>query len=61
MLCWRGEAGTRERLLGVGLRKLREASEKVHVTILTIPEAHGQSGGMERRVIEANLVIRVMI
>ncbi|KAH7957453.1 hypothetical protein HPB52_019090 [Rhipicephalus sanguineus] len=35
-----------------GVRKLREASEGVHVTICTIPEVWGQSGGMERRVIE---------
>ncbi|KAH7982885.1 hypothetical protein HPB52_007955 [Rhipicephalus sanguineus] len=41
-----------------GVRKLREASEGVHVTICTIPEVWGQSGGMERRVIEANCVIR---
>lgn len=46
--------------LEVGVGKLREASESVQITICTIPEVQGQSSGMERRVVEANRVIRGM-
>ncbi|KAM7313215.1 uncharacterized protein ISCGN_003097 [Ixodes scapularis] len=56
----KGRSQNLERQLEVGLRKLREASEKVHVTICTIPEVQGQSSGMERIVVEANRVIRGM-
>lgn len=44
--------------LEVGLRKLRETSAKVHVTICTIPHVRGQASAMEWRVLEANRVIR---
>ncbi|XP_037557767.1 uncharacterized protein LOC119434766, partial [Dermacentor silvarum] len=44
--------------LEVGLRKLRETSANVHVTICTIPQVWGQASGMERSVLEANRVIR---
>ncbi|KAH7973154.1 hypothetical protein HPB52_022160 [Rhipicephalus sanguineus] len=54
----KGKSQNLQRQLEDGVRKLREASEGVHVTICTIPEVWGQSGGMERRVIEA--VIRAM-
>ncbi|KAH7952578.1 hypothetical protein HPB52_024176 [Rhipicephalus sanguineus] len=54
----KGKSQNLQRQLEDGVRKLREASEGVHVTICTIPEVWGQSGGMERRVIEANCVIR---
>ncbi|KAH7968226.1 hypothetical protein HPB52_007039 [Rhipicephalus sanguineus] len=56
----KGKSQNLQRQLEDGVRKLREASEGVHVTICTIPEVWGQSGGMERRVIEANCVIRAM-
>ncbi|KAH7971584.1 hypothetical protein HPB52_000327 [Rhipicephalus sanguineus] len=56
----KGKSQNLQRQLEDGVRKLREASEGVHVTICTIPEVWGQSGGMERRVIEANCVIRGM-
>ena len=56
----KGKSQNFQRQLEDGVRKLREASEGVHVTICTIPEVWGQSGGMERRVIEANCVIRGM-
>ncbi|KAH7947769.1 hypothetical protein HPB52_015707 [Rhipicephalus sanguineus] len=56
----KGKSQNLQRQLEDGVRKLREAPEGVHVTICTIPEVWGQSGGMERRVVEANCVIRVM-
>ncbi|KAH7986693.1 hypothetical protein HPB52_024796 [Rhipicephalus sanguineus] len=56
----KGKSQNLQRQLEDGMRKLREASEGVHVTICTIPEVWGQSGGMESRVIEANCVIRGM-
>lgn len=56
----KGKSQNLQRQLEDGVRKLREASEGVHVTICTIPEVWGQSGGMERRVIEGNCVIRGM-
>ncbi|KAH7969950.1 hypothetical protein HPB52_023083 [Rhipicephalus sanguineus] len=56
----KGKSQNLQRQLEDGVHKLREASEGVHVTICTIPEVWGQSGGMERRVIEGNCVIRGM-
>ncbi|KAM7284959.1 hypothetical protein ISCGN_031957 [Ixodes scapularis] len=44
--------------LNVGIRKLRDVSENVHVVVCTIPEVRGQSGLTERRVVEANGVIK---
>ncbi|CAN8011006.1 unnamed protein product [Ixodes pacificus] len=41
-----------------GLGKLRAVSERVHVEICTIPRVRGQSLDIERRVIEANRVIK---
>ncbi|KAG0426490.1 hypothetical protein HPB47_026400, partial [Ixodes persulcatus] len=46
--------------LNVGMHKLRDVSENVHVVVCTIPEVRGQSGVMERRVFEANRVIQGM-
>ncbi|KAM7306275.1 hypothetical protein ISCGN_010007 [Ixodes scapularis] len=46
--------------LNVGIRKLRDVSENVHVVVCTIPEVRGQSGLTERRVVEANGVIKGM-
>ncbi|KAM7313160.1 hypothetical protein ISCGN_003049 [Ixodes scapularis] len=43
-----------------GIGKLRAVSEKVHVEICTIPRVRGQSSNFERRVIEANRVIKEM-
>lgn len=54
----KGRSQNLKRQLEVGLRKLREASAKVHVTICTIPEVQGQASGMERSVLEANRVIK---
>ncbi|XP_037572575.2 uncharacterized protein LOC119455246 [Dermacentor silvarum] len=54
----KGRSQNLNRQLEVGLRKLREASANVHVTIRTIPEVQGQASGMERSVAEANRVIR---
>ncbi|XP_072142115.1 uncharacterized protein [Dermacentor andersoni] len=47
-----------ERPIETGLSKLREASGRVHVTICTIPEVQGHSYQVERRVVEANRLIR---
>lgn len=46
--------------LNVGMRKLRNVSENVRVFVCTIPEVRGQSGVTERRVVEANRVIKGM-
>ncbi|KAH8036039.1 hypothetical protein HPB51_016343 [Rhipicephalus microplus] len=43
-----------------GMRKLREASGSVHVTLCTDPEVWGQSRGIERGVVGANCVIKGM-
>ncbi|KAG0424638.1 hypothetical protein HPB47_028145, partial [Ixodes persulcatus] len=43
-----------------GLDKLGAVSERVHVEICTIPRVRGQSLDIERRVIEANRVIKGM-
>ncbi|XP_049268098.1 uncharacterized protein LOC119381060 [Rhipicephalus sanguineus] len=56
----KGKNHSLQRQLEGGVRELREASESVHVTICTIPDVRGQSSGMERRVVEANCVIRGM-
>ncbi|MDJ1305890.1 MAG: hypothetical protein MRQ09_06695 [Candidatus Midichloria sp.] len=48
------------RQLNAGMRKLRGVSERVHVVVCTIPEVQGQSWVTERRVVEANRVIRGM-
>ncbi|XP_077490842.1 uncharacterized protein LOC144101553 [Amblyomma americanum] len=45
--------------LEVGMRRLRESSESVHVTICRIPEVQRQARETERRIIEANRVIRL--
>ncbi|CAN7949932.1 unnamed protein product [Ixodes pacificus] len=44
----------------VGLRELRGINKNVHVVICTIPEVRGQSLQTERRVIEANRIIKGM-
>ncbi|XP_037565746.2 uncharacterized protein LOC119445547 [Dermacentor silvarum] len=54
----KGRSQNLKRRLEVGLRKLREASANVHVSIRRIPEVQGQASGMERSVVEANRVIR---
>ncbi|CAN7949379.1 unnamed protein product [Ixodes pacificus] len=41
-----------------GLGKLRVVSERVHVEICTIPRVRGQSLDIERRIIEANRVMK---
>ncbi|KAH6924074.1 hypothetical protein HPB50_011177 [Hyalomma asiaticum] len=56
----KGRSQNIQRQLDVGVRKLREASGSVQITICTIREVQGQSSGMERRVVEANWVIRGM-
>ncbi|XP_075545732.1 uncharacterized protein LOC142579425 [Dermacentor variabilis] len=54
----KGRSQCLEKHTETGLRKLREASGRVHVTICTIPEGQGQTDQIERRVVEANRVIR---
>ncbi|XP_070387985.1 uncharacterized protein [Dermacentor albipictus] len=54
----KGRSQDLERHIETGLSKLREASGRVHVTICTIPEVQGQAYQVERRVVEANRVIR---
>ncbi|XP_075533741.1 uncharacterized protein LOC142566746 [Dermacentor variabilis] len=54
----KGRSQDLERHVESGLRKLREASGRVHVTISTIPEVQGQTDQIERRVVEANQVFR---
>ncbi|XP_075534072.1 uncharacterized protein LOC142567808 [Dermacentor variabilis] len=54
----KGRSQDLERHIETGLSKLREASGRVHVTICTIPEVRGQTYQVERRVVEANRVIR---
>ncbi|XP_070380721.1 uncharacterized protein [Dermacentor albipictus] len=54
----KGRSQDLQRHIETGLRKLREASGRVHVTICTIPEVQGQAYQVERRVVEANRVIR---
>ncbi|KAG0423869.1 hypothetical protein HPB47_000359 [Ixodes persulcatus] len=54
----KGRSQNLARQIEVGLRKLREVSETVHVEICTVPEVRGQSLQIERRVVEANRVIR---
>ncbi|XP_077516718.1 uncharacterized protein LOC144127623 [Amblyomma americanum] len=49
-----------EKQLEVGVRRLREASESVHVIICTIPEVQRQASETERRIVEANRVILLM-
>ena len=56
----KGRSQNLGRQIEVGLRKLREVSETVQVQICTIPEVWGQSLQTEKRVVEANRVIRGM-
>ncbi|KAH6920371.1 hypothetical protein HPB50_028638 [Hyalomma asiaticum] len=56
----KGRSQNIQRQLEAGVRKLREVSESVQITICAIPEVQGQSSGMQRRVVEANRVIRGM-
>ncbi|XP_077496363.1 uncharacterized protein LOC144107239 [Amblyomma americanum] len=56
----KGRSQNLEKQLEVGMHRLRKASESVHVTICTTPEAQRQAGETERRVAEANCVIRLM-
>ncbi|XP_072141015.1 uncharacterized protein [Dermacentor andersoni] len=53
-----GRSQDLEMQIETGLSKLREASGRVHVTICTIPEVQGQTYQVERRVVEANRVIK---
>ncbi|XP_072142126.1 uncharacterized protein [Dermacentor andersoni] len=54
----KGRSQGLERHIETGLCNLREASGRVHVTICTIPEVQGHTDQIERRVVEANQVIR---
>ncbi|XP_075526555.1 uncharacterized protein LOC142558286 [Dermacentor variabilis] len=54
----KGRSQDLERHIETGLSKLREASGRAHVTICTIPEVQGQTYQIERKVVEANRVIR---
>lgn len=57
---FRGRSQNLGHQLHVGLRELRGINENVHVVICTIPEVRGQSLQTERRVIEANRIIKEM-
>ncbi|CAN7977832.1 unnamed protein product, partial [Ixodes persulcatus] len=46
------------RQLDAGVRKLREAAEKVHIVMCTILEVQRQAWGTKRVVVEANKVIK---
>ncbi|KAG0431761.1 hypothetical protein HPB47_021469 [Ixodes persulcatus] len=46
------------RQLEAGVRKFREAAEKVHIVMCTIPVVQRQAWGTKRRVVEANKVIK---
>lgn len=54
----KGRSQNLARQIELGLRKLRDVSETVHVQICTVPEVWGQSLQIEKRVVEANRVIR---
>ncbi|XP_075740682.1 uncharacterized protein LOC142786870 [Rhipicephalus microplus] len=54
----KGKDQNLQRKLEDGMCKLRKASGSVHVTICTVPEIWGQPHGIERRVVEANCVIK---
>ncbi|XP_077500050.1 uncharacterized protein LOC144110842 [Amblyomma americanum] len=56
----KGRSQNLEKQLEVGMGRLREASESAHVTICTIPEVQKQASETERRIVEANRVIRLM-
>ncbi|XP_077507387.1 uncharacterized protein LOC144118085 [Amblyomma americanum] len=56
----KGRSQNLEKQLKVGMHRLREDSERMHVTICTIPEVQRQASETERRVVEANRVIRLM-
>nr|XP_037270198.1 uncharacterized protein LOC119161787 [Rhipicephalus microplus] len=56
----KGKDQDRQRQLKDGMRKLRESSGSVHVTICTFAKVWGQSCEIERRVAEANRVIKGM-
>ncbi|XP_075737506.1 uncharacterized protein LOC142777093 [Rhipicephalus microplus] len=54
----KGKDQNLQRKLEDGMRKLREASGNVHVTICTVLEVWGQPRGIERKVVQANCVIK---
>ncbi|CAN7978646.1 unnamed protein product [Ixodes persulcatus] len=54
----KGRSQNLARQIELGLRKLREVSEAVQVEICTVPEVWGQSLQIEKRVVEANRMIR---
>lgn len=53
----RGRGHNLGRQIEVGVRKLRDAAEKVHIVMCTIPEVQRQTLGIERGVVETNRVI----
>ncbi|CAN7948692.1 unnamed protein product, partial [Ixodes hexagonus] len=53
----RGRGQNLGRQIEAGVRKLREAAEKVHIVMCTIPEVQRQAKVIERGVVEANWVI----
>ena len=53
----RGRGHNLGRQIEAGVRKLREAAEKVHIVMCTIPEVQRQAKVIERGVVEANWVI----
>ncbi|CAN7992755.1 unnamed protein product [Ixodes hexagonus] len=53
----RGRGHNLGRQIEAGVRKLREAAEKVHIVMCTIPEVQRQAKVTERGVVEANWVI----
>ncbi|KAG0418746.1 hypothetical protein HPB47_004620 [Ixodes persulcatus] len=54
----KGRSQNLARQIELGLCKLREVSGTVHVQICTVPEVRGQSLQIEKRVVEANRVIK---
>lgn len=56
----KGRSQNLGRQIEAGVNRLREVSGSVHVEICTIPEVWGQSYDVERRVVNANGVIKRM-
>lgn len=54
----RGRGHNVGRQIEAGVKKLREAAEKVHIVMCTIPEVQRQAKVIERAVVEANREIR---
>ncbi|XP_075721822.1 uncharacterized protein LOC142765136 [Rhipicephalus microplus] len=54
----KGKDQNLQRKIEDGMHKLRKASGSVHVIICTVPEVWGQPRGIERKVVEANCVIK---